>query len=153
MAGTYDRPEMAPFFTVLTSAFGGGALSWRIKGPPGKKGLVRDILIDVTTTMVGTTTVPEIVVGATAGSSEYARFRLGTTATAGYTTANGNALRARGFITGTGGGPLTATDYAGHVALETATIPADTAIFVSGVAGTGGAPAGAASVYVFIDWF
>jgi hypothetical protein len=149
-----DKP---PYWSILTKSFGATSQAYQLKGPPGKKGLVKDILVSVSTTLVGTTTVPEVNVGTALSDSgaivaEYARFRLGTTATAGYDTTSGAALRARSLATTiTSTGKPTLTDYTAHILLETDYIPKDTAFFISLVKGVGSA-AGAGDVYVFIDW-
>lgn len=157
-------------YVLLGAAFGGGTLSRTLLGPSGKKGLVRDIALTITVAMVGTTTVPEIRVGSAASDNSNARWRLGTTAILGYGT---GAFRARSLCASaqgrTGSKAQQLADFSGHIALEgndtTGTVAnaadangfaylaADTAFFITGVAGTGGAPAGTADVYVDIDWW
>ncbi len=152
---SYDNPQREVYY-LPSAAYGASTASKTIKGPKGKKGLVRDIVVLATADMVGTTTVPEVTVGATAGAVEYARFRLGTAAGTGYDSDN-SPFRARALTAtapgNTGGIPPALNDFAGHVALETASIPADTAFVVSGKAGTGGVPAGTFEAYVHVDWF
>lgn len=131
-------------------------VSYTLIGPPGKKGLVRDIMIHITEAMVGTTTVPEILVEASASAlgaiiGTYARFRLGSTAILGYTTSPA-VQRARSKVVGNGA-QQTATDFTAHVQLETALIPADTAYLITLLAGSGGTETGAGQVFVEIDWF
>jgi len=165
----YDDPKRDRF-VLLASAFGGGTLNRTFIGPPGKMGLVRDITIDVTTAMAGTTSVPELRVGTAASDSSFARWLLGTSATAGYGTGQFRAralcFKAQGR---TGSKAQQLNDFAHHIALEGndgsnspavaadvngfAYLPADTAFFITGVAGVGGSPAGTADVYVDIDWF
>jgi hypothetical protein len=79
---------------------------------------------------------------------------LGSTATTGYTTTSGVALRAASMITGAGGTSLSLSDYSSHVQLEKDFIPADTTFFISLTAGVpaAGSVDGSASVSVFIDW-
>ena len=157
-------------YSLLGFAFGGATLSRTFIGPPGKKGIVRDIVINITTAMVGTTTVPELRVGTALSDSSFARWRLGTTAILGNTT---GAFRARSLCFNaqgrTGEVPMQLVDFANHIFLEgnnasgPATIPgttttftflpADTAFFITGQIGTGGAPAGTADVFVDIDWW
>lgn len=150
--GFYDDPIREEYY-LPSAAFGATTDSLKIIGPKGKKGLVRDIEVALTADAVGTTTVPEVVVGATSGATDYARFRLGTTATAGYTAAN-SPFRASqiGGNTLIDGSP-SFEDYAGHVMMGTAFIPADTAVFITRKAGTGGTPAGTGVVRVAIEWF
>jgi hypothetical protein len=151
---SYDNPQRE-VYSIPSSAFGAATESVAFKGPPGKTGIVRDMTAEITANMVGTTTVPEIAVGTAQGLSEYARWRLGTTAILGYLAAN-TPFRAKSLIAGpgnTGGVPPVLNDFPGHIALETARIPADATFFISGIAGTGGAPAGTARREVIIDWF
>ncbi len=131
---SYDNPSKRETYVFPSSAFGATTENRKFLSPKGKKGTVRDIRTYITADMVGTTTVPEINVGASAGSSEYARHRLGTTAILGNTAA-GTPYRARALAEGAagwpGGPPLSLIDYAGHVLLEIAKIPADTAFFTA----------------------
>lgn len=152
---SYDTPIKLTY-NMPSAALGAGAVNTKFQGPPGKTGFVRDIRVEVTADMVGTTTVPEVAVGASAGSNEYARFRLGTTLILGYTAANTpfNAATLVQTAPGnTGGVPRTLTDFAAHIQLETLRLPKDTPFFISGVAGVGGAPAGTARYEIDIDWF
>lgn len=151
----YNNPTTETY-VFPSSAFGASTESRKILGPKGMKGLVRDIRTYITADCVGTTTVPEINVGTASGDFTYARHRLGTTATAGNTAA-GTPYRARALCAtaqgNTGGVPPALSDFTGHVALETASIPADTVFVISRIAGTGGTPAGTGITEVVIDWF
>jgi hypothetical protein len=138
-------------YTIPSVAFGATTTSQVWKGPAGKKGYVRDIIVYLTADAVGTTTVPEVTVGSSAGDTTYARFRLGTAAGTGYTAA-ASPYRARNLVTGNGAAQ-TLSDFTGHVSLETSAIPSDTAFYVSGKAGVGGTPAGTGIIHVDIDWF
>ncbi len=144
----------------------GEAKSYEFIGPKGKRGLVRDIEIEITADMVGTTTVPEIGVGDAASDlgsldNEYGRFRLGSTAILGYTTSSSatNPLRASSLVNSVNEVGATTNPgkqslrYSEHVALEKAFIPADTPFFVSLVPGSGGTETGAGRPAVEIDWF
>lgn len=155
--GFYDEP-IREVYQMPSAAFGATADSMRIIGPRGRRGLVRDIEVDVTANMVGTTTVPEIAVGTGVGDSTYARFRLGTTAIAGYTQAAGpqRATQVGGntLIDGT----ATFDDFPGHVKLgsiqqQATYIPENATVVISRVAGVGGTPAGTGTTRVTIDWF
>ena len=157
---SYDVPQKETYVFPST-AFGATTESRKILGPNGKKGVVRDIRTYLSADAVGTTTVPEINVGSAASVpgtllTEYARHRLGTTAILGNTAA-GTPYRARVLTAtaqgNTGGIPPALSDFAGHVALETSFIPADTAFFITRVAGVGGTPAGTGVTEVDIDWF
>lgn len=138
-------------------------VSYTLIGPKGMRGLVRDIYIHITEAMVGTTTVPEILVEATASAlgavvGTYARFRLGTAAGTGYGTSPA-VRRARPLansfqdLTHATLPGVQATDFTGHVQLEKAYIPADTAYIITLLAGSGGSETGAGQVFVEIDWF
>jgi hypothetical protein len=151
---SYDTPQTEVYY-LPSAAYGATTASKTIKGPRGKTGLVRDIVVLLSADAVGTTTVPEVTVGSAAGLVEYARFRLGTTAILGYLAA-ATPFRAKALIEAgvfAGGAAPALSDYAGHIALETARLPADTAVVISGKAGVGGAPAGTFEAYVRIDWF
>ena len=167
---TYDRPQTERY-SLLALAFGGTTASRTFQGPPGKKGLVRDIIIDVTTAMVGTTSVPELRVGSAASDNTNARWLLGTTAILGYGTGEFRARSLCATAQGrTGGRPEQLADFAHHIFLEGndgsgsvagvagtgtqyAFLAADTAFFITGVAGVGGGIAGTADIFVDIDWF
>lgn len=150
MPTAYDTPRREVYESA-TGAFGATTATKSYIGPAGKKGLVRDIEVFLTASAVGTTTVPEVTVGTASADTTYARFRLGTTATAGLANTS-TPIRARSLVTGSGAAQ-TYSDFTGHVALETAVLPADTAFVISGVAGTGGSPAGTGYHRVTIDWF
>lgn len=160
----YDIP-LTEFYNQVSSAFGAATETQSFFGPKGKIGYVRDIDVDITADMVGTTTVPEIMVGSASGLSEYARLRLGTTAIAGYTTAGG-PRRARQVSNG----KAYFDDFSEHVKLGRGTadptrvgdtaasvvltrIPADTAFVITRKLGVGGVPAGTGRSRVIIDWF
>ena len=131
--------------------FGNSTLTFNYIGPFGKEGHVEDIVADITTSMVGTTTVPEIDVGTASGDTTYAQYRLGTSATSGYTS--GSTPKRASQEAWTGNPPIALSDFTGHVALNKARIPKNTAFVITLKAGTGGAPAGVANVYVIMKWF
>src|SRR5882724_8521570 len=147
---SYDVPAARETYVFPSSAFGATTENRKFIGPKGKKGTVRDIRTYITADMVGTTTVPEINVGSAASDAgavvaEYARHRLGTTAILGNTgTATPTTYRASALALGapgyTGGSPPSLTDFAGHVLLEIAKIPKDTAFFICRIKGAGGTP-------------
>ena len=74
-----------------------------------------------------------------------------TAAGTGYTAA-ATPLRARSLVGGNGG-QQTLSDFAGHVDLETAFVPADTPFVITNKQGSGGTPAGTGWSTVVIDWF
>jgi hypothetical protein len=109
----YDQADIEEF-SYLDSTFGATSVTHNIIGPKGKVGFVRDISVDVTTALVGTTTVPEIQVGISSGDFTYGRYRLGTTASAGY----GVGMHRASVEGWTGNPPRTLGDFAGHVVLD-----------------------------------
>src|SRR5438094_2971575 len=112
---SYDAPQTEVYY-LPSSAYGATTASKTIKGPKGKSGLVRDIIVLLSADAVGTTTVPEVTVGSAAGLVEYARFRLGTSAIAGYAAAN-TPFRAKALIESgvfAGGAAPALNDFAGH---------------------------------------
>lgn len=160
---SYDQSASAnrEEYTFVDATFGATTVTHNMIGPKGCTGFVRDIIVDVTTTLVGTTTVPEIDVGTASGDTTYGRYRLGTTAILGFST---GIHRAGQEATITGNPPRNSQAYAHFVELDgypySATagvgwagrIPADTAFVVTCKAGTGGSPAGGGAVRVIIDW-
>jgi hypothetical protein len=146
---SYANPIRKSYKSAVGS-FGATTATESFIGPKGRKGVVRDIEVFLTVDATGTTAVPEIDVGTTSGDTTYARFRLGTTATAGY-TATATPKRARPLVTGSGAAQ-TYSDFTGHVALETTFIPADTAFVITNKQGTGSG-AGTGYSVVEIEWF
>jgi hypothetical protein len=146
----YASPQVE-VITIPSTAFGNSTATFNYIGPKGREGHVDDIIVDISANMVGTTTVPEIDVGTTSGDTTYARYRLGSAAGTGY-LASATPKRAQQEAW-TGNPPIVLNDFAGHVALNTARIPKDTAFVITLKAGTGGSPAGTATIYVVIKWF
>lgn len=148
-------------YTFNDATFGATTVAHNMIGPKGCTGFVRDIVVDVTTTLVGTTTVPEIDVGTASGDPTYGRYRLGTAAGTGFAT---GIHRAGQEATIVGNPPRNSQLYTNFVVLDgfpySATvgvgwagrIPADTAFVITSKAGTGGSPAGGGIVRVIIDW-
>lgn len=110
----YDQSDIELFQWAEDATFGATGVTHQIMGPRGKVGFVRDMLVDVTTALVGTTTVPEINVGISSGDFTFGRYRLGTTAIAGYGT---GFFRAQNEAW-TGNPPRALADFAGHVVLD-----------------------------------
>src|SRR5258708_2650688 len=111
---SYDVSELGVYQWPTDATFGSVAVTHQIVGQPGKVGFVRDMGVDVTTAVVGTTSVPELLVGIASQDFTYGRYRLGSTAILGYPTGRWSA---RNEII-TGNPPRVATDYAGHVVLD-----------------------------------
>lgn len=146
----YDRP-LTEVYESAVGAFGATTATKTYIGPKGKKGLVRDIEVFLTADAVGTSTAPEVDVGSASGLVEYARFILGSAAGTGY-AASATPKRARSLVTGNGAAQ-TYEDFTGHVKLETAALPVDTAFVITMKQGSGGSPAGTGYSRVTIDWY
>lgn len=101
-----------------------------LKGPSGKRGELREIIVCATETFTATTTDADVQVGTAADPNAYAELTLGTLADTD---------------------SLTATATSG--AIIEASIPADTQVEVTFTAPTGGTPAGMADVHIVIDWY
>ena len=149
--GAHYNQAVTEVLSLGSQAFGNSTATFNYIGPFGKEGHVEDIIVDITADMVGTTTVPEVDVGTASGDTTYARYRLGSAGGTGYTAAS--TPKRASQEAWTGNPPIALSDFAGHVALNTARIPKDTAFVITLKAGTGGAPAGTARVYVVIKWF
>src|ERR1700704_6311983 len=80
---SYDVP-LRETLIQASSAFGAATETFTHIGPKGKRGLVRDIEVDITADMVGTTTVPEIDVGTASGAPPCAGHRLAPAPAPGY---------------------------------------------------------------------
>lgn len=110
----YDQADIELWQWAEDQTFGATGVTHQILGPKGKAGFVRDIMVDVTTSLVGTTTVPEIQVGISSGDFTFGRYRLGTSASAGY----GTGMHRAGMEPWTANPPRTLADYTGHVVLD-----------------------------------
>src|ERR1700687_1123515 len=110
---SYDKPQTREYI-FNDATFGGTSVVHNAIGPKGCTGYVRDISVDVTTSLVGTTTVREIQIGTSSGDSTYGRYRLGTTASLGYGT--GVHMASQEAITGNP--PRNLQDFAHHVELD-----------------------------------
>jgi hypothetical protein len=111
---SYAYADILEYGWGADSTFGATAVTHYIVGPKGKVGFVTDISCEVTTSLVGTTTVPEIDVGISSGDYTFGRYRLGTTAVLGY--AVGPHRASQELITGNP--PRTLADFTGHVVLD-----------------------------------
>ena len=111
----YQDSELVEYSWGQDATFGATTVLHYIVGPKGKVGFVRDLMCDVTTSLVGTTTVPEIQVGISSGDTTYGRYRLGSTAILGYGTGPRRASLEPGIV---GNPPRNAQDFANHVTLD-----------------------------------
>lgn len=168
---SYDQVAgaMREEYGYTDATFGATTVTHNMIGPKGCVGFVRDIIVDVLTTLVGTTTVPEIDVGTASGDFTYGRYRLGTAVGTGYAT----GIHRAGQEAITGNPPRVLSDFTGHVVLDggpygttgsvfggssTATnpagrIPKDTAFVITAAAGVGGTPAGGGQYRIIVDWY
>lgn len=110
----YENPDVETYRWPEDATFGSTAVVHSISGPRGKVGIVRDIIVEVTTSLVGTTTVPEIVVGISSGDATFGRFRLGTAIGTGY----GLGTHRASVKTINGNPPRVSTLFASHVILD-----------------------------------
>lgn len=110
--------------------FGAGGNVTSLKGPSGKRGELREIIVSATETFNAVTTDGDVQVGTAADPNAYAELTLGTLADTD---------------------SITATATAG--AIIEASLPADTQVEVTFTAPTGGTPAGIADVQIVIDWY
>ena len=112
---SYENADNVTYEWAESATFGATSVVHYIQGIRGKVGFVRDLAVDITTSMVGTTSVPEIQVGISSGDTTYGRYRLGTTASAGYGISYWSASDDPFIV---GNPPRTASDYAGHIVLD-----------------------------------
>jgi hypothetical protein len=97
------------------STFGATTQARFIQGPPRKVGFVRDLMVDVLTALVGTTSVPELDVGIASADFTFGRYRLGTAIGTGYPVGFWRASQEADII---GNPPRTGTLFASHVVLD-----------------------------------
>lgn len=110
----YDISDVELYQWAESATWEGTSVVHYIVGPRGKSGFVRDLMVDITTSMVGTTSVPEINVGISSGDYTYGRYRLGTSASVGYNVGPYRAS-AEAIV---GNPPRALSDYPGHVVLD-----------------------------------
>ncbi len=139
MASGYENPLRITYsWSALSFATNG---SRKIRGPRGMRGRLVDAMAHVTTTMVGTTTPALLRLGPTATPAALLELTFGA---AGAGTAAGTVLNA--------------ANQAGAIKGQNPQVQphtlaaADTDLEVNMVAGTGGAPAGVADVFITIEW-
>lgn len=110
----YENSDNELYQWGQDATFGSTTVVHFIMGPKGKVGLLRDVFVEVTTSLVGTTTVPEVMVGISSGDATFGRYRLGTAIGTGYGVgphrASAEAI--------SGNPPRTLADFAAHVVLD-----------------------------------
>ena len=109
-----------------------GDVAESIRGPKGKKGLLRWAHAHATTTFAGATTRPKLQLGVSGTLTAYMNWDMGTLA-AGSAISTDDSLQTSNPITN-------------------AEIPADTNLVVGLIAATGGGAAGVGRVELCIDW-
>lgn len=110
----YDISDVEMYEYAEVTTWAAATKAFTIVGPRGKVGFVRDLMVQVTTSMVGTTSVPELDVGISSGDFTYGRYRLGTATATGYNTGPYRAS-AEAIV---GNPPRLLSDYASHVVLD-----------------------------------
>jgi hypothetical protein len=110
--------------------YGAGTVARKIKGPSGMTGRIVDAHLDVSETFNSVTTSALLTAGTSTDADAFLNLDIGDAAVDTV---------------------MTATEQTG--ALIEANIPADTLVYVAGVAPTGGTPAGIANTMIVIDWF
>lgn len=129
---TYSNP-LSITYDFGQHDFGAGSDTHDIKGPPGMKGRVRNVLLKkVTEAFTATTTPAYIRVGTTADADKYVEVSCATTAIDGVVSA----------------APNPATYLPANTEIE-----ADSIVRTSFIAPTGGTPAGIGEVQITIDWY
>ena len=135
----YDTPEEISY-NFPAQAFGGLTITKYIQGPKGKRGLLNYIEATPTVAFVGTTTPGAVQLGVTGALTKFGNMPMGTAAVPSPVSV-----------------PVIASESVGGIVAK-ATVPrvycdADTALTLTLLAGTGGAPAGTADVVLKINWF
>lgn len=132
---SYDNAQTI-MYQWTAHDFGAGAATNEIRGPSGKRGILKDIILfDVTETFTDTTTSGYVQVGDGSDDDLYGELDCLTTAAAATASA------------------AAATETSTNAIYGDQTISADATVTVKFVSPTGGTPAGIASVGVIIDWF
>ena len=130
----YDTPERETI-SLPSKDFSSTDVTYVLRGPAGKRGKLKDVQFVCTTTCAGATTTPIIKVGISGTLGKYASMNLGTTAA-------GSAKRA--------------SQTAGDLVLlnnNLQVLDADTDIYVTLVAATGGGAAGIGLTQLMFEWF
>lgn len=114
---SYEMPDVRVYdwMTTADQTFGATTIAHYIQGPKGKVGFVRDIMCEVTTSLVGTTSVPEIDVGISSGDATYGRYRLGTAIGTGAAVGSYSASDEPDIV---GNPPRLGSLFANHVVLD-----------------------------------
>ena len=132
----YDHGDRVTYLFPAQD-IGAATVTLKVNGPKGKTGVLRDYgIVNVTEAFTADTTAATIAVGKTGNTDAYGEeLSMGTTAAGGGKTVRSTYNKA--------------TDLDDYIV---ATIPADTEVFVTCTAPTGGVPAGIGAVLVVVDW-
>lgn len=132
---SYDNPMTIPYQWAAHD-FGAGGATLEIRGPAGKRGILKDIILfDITETFTNVTTSGYVRVGDGSDADIYGE------------------LDCLAYSAGSTASAKAATETATNAINGDQTIPADSTVTIMFGAPTGGTPAGIASVQVVIDWF
>ena len=132
MSGFYDNPIHACYnFGVMDFGAAAGVTTHQVAGPAGKQGRLKGIAVATTEATVFATTLGKVQVGKIGDLDAYGELNI-PTAIAINTVVN-------------------STDDPD--AIIAADIPAETAVQVTLVEGTGAGLTGQGQVFVYIDWF
>ena len=112
---SYDRSDYETWKWPEDATFGATGVTHQIIGPRGKVGFVRDIMVDLTTSLTSTGTVPEVRVGISSGDYTYGRYKLGLTLS---TTSYGTGMHRASVEAWSANPPRALNDFAGHVVLD-----------------------------------
>jgi len=127
-------------YTFTATDIGAGTKTKYIKGPKGKGGILVDYgIMDVTTTFTNVSTGATIQVGKSGTLGAY-----GTALDLGTVAATDGVKSVLTTVT------PAETTYATYMANRS--LPADTVLYVTGTAPTGGSPAGVGKMFVDIIW-
>lgn len=132
---TYDKPDVREYAYPATNL--AAAFSRIIRGPAGKTGRVRDVLVGLTVTPAGATTTPVVQVGALGTLGAYAVLPTGTQAAP-------SALVASAVPKALVRDPVSNIQPL---------LPADTDVYINVVPASGTGLAGTGDIVVTIEWF
>lgn len=132
---TYDNP-MRITHNLDSVTVSSSDSTKSIKGPAGHSGVLRDVLVRVTTTTAGATTTPIVNVGESGALTKYASFNVGAQTAPEALAASGTAKAIK-------------TESDGRSIF----IDPNEEVLVTFVAATGSGAAGVIEVDVVIDWF
>ncbi len=142
----YDKPQWTSTYSLEPQDWGAGAdIDHEFIGPPGLKGVIREISLNCTETFAGSTNTA-LHIGASAGGTDNVTLAIDAAGGDAFTAGDVYTVNVRlgtANSVGAPGNSVTVTDDV---------LAADTAFYVSAQGGTGTLTAGIATVHVTIDW-